>query len=53
VGGQRGAPQTQDPNARTYNNLPEEAKAQCNKDVTRGLVKSKEEYAKLYFEDEV
>ena len=40
----------QDVNAKTYANLPADAKAQCNVFIKDGTIKSKEQYVKDYYE---
>ncbi|MBW2003084.1 MAG: hypothetical protein JRI72_00505 [Deltaproteobacteria bacterium] len=40
------------PKSKTYNDLPADAKAQCDIWVNEGLFKSKEDYVKSYFEEE-
>lgn len=37
---------------KTYNDLPADAKAMCNQNVSQGLYKTKEDWAKAYFEEE-
>ena len=41
---------TETSNAQTYNNLPPEAKATCTRLINEGIIKDKNEYARLYFE---
>ena len=40
----------QDTNAKTFANLPSDAKAQCNAFIKDGTIKSKEQYVKDYYE---
>ena len=37
---------------KTYNDLPADAKEMCNQNVKQGLFKSKEDWVKVYFEEE-
>src|SRR5512137_545580 len=36
------------PRGKTYGDLPQDAKMQCDKDIARGIIKSREHYTKLY-----
>ena len=48
-GGRRSEPEGNS-NAQTYNNLPAEAKATAKRLINEGIIKDKEEYARLYYE---
>ena len=47
-----GAPTTPSKSKKTYNNLPADAKALCDQNVKDGLYKTKEEWVKVYYEEE-
>lgn len=48
-GGKTTGPQTK---AKTYENLPDDAKAKCDKYVKNGWSKNREQYCKFYYEQE-
>jgi hypothetical protein len=51
-GAQRGVPAPGSSKTKNYNDLPRDAKMQCDKYVSQGLYKTRDDYVKVFFEEE-
>lgn len=52
-GGRRSPTSPGGSNAKNYNNLPNDAKKECSRLINEGIIKDKEQYAEIYFSDNV
>jgi hypothetical protein len=51
-GAQRGVPAPGSSKTKNYNDLPRDAKMQCDKYVSQGLYKTRDDYVKVFFEED-